>query len=228
MATIAEIRNLIATNNIEPDTSNSLFEGTLTNSQSENKTYNVYHGLDPIRANLCDKLWGTFNLKLIEYINSQNYDETKFKEIANSVQLEDHHWDWLTKVCTHKSDEFKWFFLDIEKKPQAACLIYHPKKSAIDSGDIFYIEYVAVAPWNRSNPMAIKVYTGVGTEIIKCAMQYATNTLGLRNGFSLHSLPRAKGFYEKIGMTSFRSLNKDTMNYYEMSEENAKIYMEIL
>jgi hypothetical protein len=228
MTTIADIRKMIAADNIEPETDNILFDGTLQNAQSKEQTYYVYNGLDPIRANLCDSLWGSFNLKLIEFIKSQKYSKEEFEKVASSVQLDDYEWDWLTKVYFHKGDEYEWFFLDMENKPQAACLIYHPKKSAIDSGDIFYIEYVAVAPWNRNNPMEIKHFKGAGTEIIKCAIQYATKSLGLRYGFSLHALARAEGFYEKIGMTNYQALTKDTMKYYEMSDENSQKYMGVL
>lgn len=228
MTTIADIRKMIAANNIEPETDNILFEGTLKNAQSEDEIYHVFHGLDPIRANLCDTSWGAFNLRLIDFIRSQNYNQEDLAKVADSIQIDDHHWDWLSKVYQHKSDEYEWFFLDVEGKPQAACLIYHPKKSAIDSGNIFYIEYVAVAPWNRNNPMEVKKYTGSGSEIIKCAIQYATETLNLRNGFSLHALPKAEGYYEKIGMTCFEALTKGTMKYYEMSEEKAEKYMEAI
>jgi len=228
MTTIADIREMITINNIKPETGNILFQDSLQNSNSEEQTYHVYNGFDPIRANLCDSLWGAFNLKLIAFIKSQNYTQEDLEEVANSIQIDDNHWDWLSKVCLHKSDEYGWFFLDINEKPQAACLIYHPKKSAIDAGDIFYIEYVAVAPWNRNNPMEEKQFKGAGSEIIKCAIQYATESLGLRHGFSLHALPRAEGYYEKIGMTIFDALSKDTMKYYEMSEENTQKYIGVL
>jgi hypothetical protein len=52
--------------------------------------------------------------------------------------------------------------------------------------------------------------------------------LGLRYGFSLHALPKAEGFYEKIGMTSFETFTKDCMKYYEMSDENTQKYMGVL
>lgn len=226
MTSIADIRKLIAQNQIEPSFDNVLCEGKLQcSSSSEEKNYQVYLGADPVSANQCDKLWGSFNLNLIGFIANQNYDAEDLKAISEYIQLDDSHWDWLTKHCVHNGDEYEWFFLYIDKKPQAACLIYHPKDSAIDTGDIFYIEYVAVAPWNRQNPMQEQEYKGVGTEIIRCAMQHATKTLGLRYGFCLHALQKANGFYEKIGMTYISALDKKSLSYYEMSEESAKSYM---
>ncbi|WP_166110516.1 GNAT family N-acetyltransferase [Pseudoalteromonas sp. Z9A5] len=226
MVTIDDIRKLIDAGQIAPVQDKVILEGTLANISNQKEPYKIYHGLDIIRANTCDKLWGTFNLRLIEFIKSQNYSPEALANLSSTIQLDDSHWDWLAKTCIHNNDEYEWFFLDINGQPQAACLIYHPKKSSIDSGEIFYIEYVAVAPWNRNNPMEKKYYHGAGSEIIKCAMKYATETLGLRFGFSLHSLPKAAGFYEKIGMINYCINNKESLNYYEMPEDIAKKYME--
>lgn len=226
MPTISEIRDMIESNNIEPETDIFLYEGKLANNSKEKEIYYIYHGFDPVRANLCDSSWGEFNLELIAFIKDQNYSKEKMDEIAGYIQLDDHHWNWLSKAYSFRNDEYEWFFLDVNDRPQAACLIYHPNKSVMNPGDIFYIEYVAVAPWNRKNPMSDREYYGAGSEIIKCAMQYAIDSLGLRLGFSLHSLPKAKDFYEKIGMTYLEEHNKDTLNFYEMSEEKAKDYLE--
>lgn len=228
MTSLADIRKLITQSQIEPSFMNLLCEGELQNSPlSQEKEYQIYHGADPVSANQCDKLWGLFNLELIEFIASQNYDADTLKNISEYIQLDDFHWDWLTKHYIHNNDEYEWFFLYIDKKPQAACLIYHPKKSEINTGEIFYIEYVAVAPWNRLNPMKEKEYKGAGTKIIQCAMGYATTALGLRYGFCLHALPKANEFYEKIGMTYLKSFDKKSLRYFEMSEESAKSYMKV-
>jgi hypothetical protein len=229
MTTIADIRKLIKNGQIAPSEDNTISEGVLiNNTTSLEAKYHLNHGLDIIRANLCDKLWGAFNLKLIEYLHAQNYSNEEFTAVAEAIQLDDSHWDWLAKTCIHNSDQYEWFFLDIDGVPQAACLIYHPKKSAENDGNIFYIEYVAVAPWNRNNPLDGKRYNGAGSEIIKCAMKFGIQNLGLRFGFALHSIPKAEGFYQKIGMINHHAYNKDSLNYYEMSEESAITYVEAL
>ena len=226
MTSIADIRKLIDSNQLTPSFENALCEGKLKSPLlSKEKKYTIYHGSDPVCANQCDKLWGSFNLELIKFIVEQNYDSKTLKEIKERIQLDDYHWEWLIKHYLNKGDEYEWFYLYVDNKPQAACLIYHPKKSEIDTGSIFYIEYVAVAPWNRWNPMEEKMLKGAGKAIISCAMEYAYNNLGLRYGFCLHSLPKANVFYENIGMSYLNALDKTSMKYYEMSEENAKLYM---
>lgn len=226
MTSIADIRKMISSGNVEPSDGDLIAEGNINNSNGNDDTYKVLHGWDLHRANSCDKLWGTFNLDLIAFIQSKNYSEDELSEVVKNIHIEDHHWDWLAKSCIHSSDEYDWFYLDVDGVPQAACLIYHPKQSVVEVGDIFYIEYVAVAPWNRPNPMHPRTFCGAGSLIIRQAMKYAVDQLGLRYGFSLHSLSKAKGFYEKIGMVPVSNQDKGPLSFYEMTEESAKEYLE--
>jgi hypothetical protein len=119
------------------------------------------------------------------------------------------------------SDEYEWFYLLSQGKPQGACVFYHPKESIIDEKDIFYIEYVAVAPWNRDTPVTNRKFKGIGTILIKCALNYAVDKLGLQYGFSLHSLSQAKNYYEKIGMINFPEKDKDRLVYFEMPRDKS-------
>lgn len=227
MTTIAEIRQLVSQSGIQPSTDNSLYEGSIVNSKNESVTYNIFHGWDITRANLCDQNWGCFNLDLIHFIRSQSYDPDELQEVMEKIQLDDNHWDWLAKSCLHRSDEYDWFYLDIGNRTEAICLIYHPKDSVIDSQDIFYIEYLAVAPWNRANPMAAKEYDRLGSLLLKYVIDFAKTNLGLRHGFCLHSLPKAKGFYKHIGMIEYDQYKKGSLSYFEMSEHVAQSYLEV-
>ena len=116
---------------------------------------------------------------------------------------------------------FECFFIFSNDKPQGACLIYHPKDSIIDSENIFYIEFVAVAPWNRDNPMVERKFKGIGSAIIVCVLDFAIKTLGLKPGFSLHSLPQAIGYYKKIGMENYPERDKPNLAYFEMPRAKA-------
>ena len=80
------------------------------------------------------------------------------------------------------------------------CLIYHPKASVLDPGDIFYVKFVAVAPWNRTCDLRPREFRGLGEIILRAAQRFAVNELKLRPGFCLHSLPKAEGFYTKLKM----------------------------
>lgn len=176
----------------------------------------VHLGWDLQIAHLCDRTWGAFNNTLLRYIRKLEKDGADIEPILAAAQLEDHHWKWLNKSLHYRGDSYKWFFLVAEKYPQAACMIYHPKESVANGGQVFYVEYIAAAPWNRGNVCAERVFKGVGPKLLTYVVNYAQECLGLTPGFSLHSLPKATQFYETtLGMTPFPMYDKDGLRFFE-------------
>lgn len=184
--------------------------------------YSIHLGWDLLIANLCDRTWGAFNVSLLRYIRKLESEGVDIAPILESAQLEDNHWRWLDKTLHYRGDSYKWFFLIAENYPQAACLVYHPKASVVGGGDIFYVEYIAAAPWNRENVLAERVFKGVGPKLLNRVISYAKDDLKLRPGFSLHSLPKAVQFYEKIGMTAFPQYDKGGLKFFEWVDSQAQ------
>ncbi|GAB6405056.1 hypothetical protein [Pseudomonas sp. MHK4] len=220
--TLDEIKKLVDT--MSPCEDEIIQNGFLNDANNNRIEYKIHHGWDIAHGNLCDKLWGEFNIKLLRHVRDNCKDDAILEAEIAKLSLEDSHWEWLKKSLVHRSDDYHWFFLSADSKPQGACLIYHPKQSIFDQGNIFYIEYLAVAPWNRQNPMSPKSFSGIGSILIKAALTYSCRVLCLRPGFSLHSLPKAKTYYERIGMQHFPKLDKDQLNYFEMEEAKAAQY----
>lgn len=209
---------MILSGELTPANDDIIAKGAIKNSANNAVEYSVHCGWDIIKALACDKEWGRFNVSLLSHIEKEYTTEADRNDILSQCSLEDHHWDWFKKAAIHKSDEYLWFFLYSENRPQAACLVFHPKKSVLSTGNIFYVEYIATAPWNRRNVMQDRIFTGVGARILKHAVEHCRNTLNLIPGFSLHALPGAMDFYEKIGMLREESMDKDRLAYYEMPE----------
>ncbi|MGB2862640.1 MAG: hypothetical protein WBC05_04870 [Sedimentisphaerales bacterium] len=219
---IGELRRQIDSGKLKLSGSYSCIEsGKLINNVGEAFEYEINHGWDILSANSCDRQWGSFNIRLLEYIEKQKYSEEELNAVLSGIQMEHLHWDWFKKSACYTADGYEWFYMFADGKPQGACLIYHPKDSVIESGNIFYIEFIEVAPWNRDNPIAKREFKGVGTLIIKCVLNFAVTKLKLKPGFSLHSLPQAKGYYEKIGMKNYPERDKDTLVYFEMPRTNS-------
>lgn len=224
--TIDEIKKMLDSGLVVPSEANVVERGVLVSSEGRQFDYRLCHGWDLARAYACDKSWGLFNLELIKFIRDQKYNEEVLVRVLDQVQLDDHHWRWFDKSCAFRADEYDWFYLIANESVQAVCLIYHPKPSALEAGDIFYIEYVAVAPWNRKNPMRERSFKGVGGAIIRYAVNFGRNKLKLKYGFSLHALPKAIEFYERIGMVRHAPLDKDGLPYFEMPNELAREFAE--
>lgn len=224
MTTIDDVRAFLDAKafDLAPDTPAET--GVLHRIDGAEVPYEIHHGWSLPLAHACDRDWKQFNIALMKFVKDQNYDAAKLAVVLSKIQIDDDHWDWLTKACVYRSAEYEWFFLVAENKPQGACLIYHPKPSVLSTGNIFYIEYIAVAPWNRDNPMESRRFRAIGSVLIKHAVQHSHQQLKLRYGFSLHAIPRAAAFYAKIGMTPHPKADKDPLIYFEMIEANAAAY----
>lgn len=199
-----------------------LEKGKISDNKSTLFDYKISHGWDVILSYKCDREWKAFNLVLYDRIRTGGYSKEEKLKILSQIQTQDSHWDWFKKSWTYRTDEYEWFYLLIDGHPQGACLFYHPKESLLDAENIFYIEFIAVAPWNRKTPLSEKEFKGVGTLLIKCALRYAIDDLNLRCGFSLNALPQAIEYYEKIGMTHFPERDYNNMPYFEMSRDKSE------
>jgi len=147
--------------------------------------------------------------------------------LQENIMLEDKHWNWIWKASHYNSSEYNWFFLKTQEGVQGVCITFHPKESKLQKVDIFYIEFISSAPWNRKSTLHDQQYKGIGTEIIKQVQYYFLKKLNYCHGFSLLSLPQARKFYEKIGMINISKYDEDKrLFFYEMSKENAILFLE--
>lgn len=224
MQTIDEIISALDQGKIAPS-ANVIKQGALISHNGTQCPFELHYGWDIVRSRACDREWGSYNIALMQYIKAQNYDDATLAKVLGDIQIDDSHWRWFNKAIFHRADGYHWFFLVADNHQQGACLVYQPKKAAVEDVDLFYIEYLAAAPWNRGNPMEEKRYQKVGTLIIKSIVEYISTNLKLGHAFSLHALPRASGFYKKIGMKAYPDHDKDSLQYFEMAESDAVTYM---
>jgi hypothetical protein len=192
--------------------------GELAHANGNKIPFDITHGWSAKTSLQCDVAWKTGWLELLERIEKVEPDKMRQVEILASISMEDLEWRWFDKAIYYTSDEYEWFHLHANGKPQAACLIYHPKPSALGKGDIFYVEFVAVAPWNRECSIRPRELRGAGKAILRAALRFAVKTLKLRPGFCLHSLPKAEGFYTTLKMVNVPGKEKDLMLYFELPE----------
>jgi hypothetical protein len=202
-------------------------QGELTHVSGNKVPFTIVHGWDVKTSMKCDALWKAAWLALFDQIELAEPDLTDRAAILDTISIEDAHWRWFDKAIFHSTDEYEWFHLHADGKPQAACLIYHSEKSALEPGDIFYVKFVAVAPWNRDCTLRRAEFKGLGKTLLRAAQRFAINELKLRPGFCLHSLPKAEGFYVKLKMVNVAG-KEDTekLAYYELPQDLALKLME--
>jgi hypothetical protein len=188
--------------------------------------FQLIHGIDVNLSHKADTGWMRFNLNLMDHLyHLSGGNKDSLRALYDEESLEDAHWQWLRKAMTYASDDYEWFYLLVEEEVQGICVFYHPKKSRIDSEDIFYIEYVATAPWNRKSSLGAPKFKGIGTTLLRESLLHSMEKLGYRPGFSLHSLPKATAYYEKIGMLNFGpDSGCENLNYFEMGRDNSEVF----
>lgn len=219
---IEELKDLVAQGAIKlPCFDKTIEEGKLVKRDGQEVDYKITHGWNLLASKECGDVWGQYNLELLEFIESQSYSEDELSLVLESLQTEDFHWDWFAKSSALRSKEYHWFYMYAEGKPQGACVIYQPKESALHGEKIFYIEYIASAPWNRDSKIRKRLLYGVGSTLMRAILDFSVNTLNLTPGFSLHSLPQAKGYYEKLSMVNVNEKDKDTLVYFELPTADA-------
>ena len=140
---------------------------------------------------------------------------------------QDLHWDWSRKADdTRKILAYRRFALTSEGRLQGLMLvdlIKHSGHLAEQQGKhLVYVEFVSTAPWNRPDFCTKPQYGGVGSTLIRVAVELSQNE-GFKGRIGLHALPQAEEFYRKIcGMTDLGSdVSYYGLSYFEMTEHQA-------
>lgn len=199
-----------------------IYVGTIKDlHQNIEKEFRVYKGINPTLALKIQTEWGQANIDLITALQMQATSQEEFLQNVSKCMLQDAHWNWMSKCFACNDNRYEWFYLIIDNQVQAASIIYHPHESKIDKENIFYVDYLAVAPWNRNTPIATRQFESLGTILLSICAKHSNSLYLYRIGFSLHSLPQALGYYIRIGMTDFGiDHSKQSLNYLEMEENN--------
>ncbi|MGK7928242.1 MAG: GNAT family N-acetyltransferase [Spirulina sp.] len=149
----------------------------------------------------------------------RDYEE-HWQPLLENLREEDKYWDWaLKKRIALQDDNFEIYALECEGLTQGLMELetqWH--RSQIDESDrIVYIEYLASAPWNRTNSKTQRIYSGIGKILLEFARQRSLD-LGYGGRVSLHALLNAVRFYESQNMSNYGAdPDKDNLDYFEYS-----------
>lgn len=168
--------------------------------------YLVVHGFDAKLTLQAEQDWTIEKAKVFREIYAahptvQN-DLNEFRKRAAEYNLVDWHWNWSTKALSCTGNGYEWFYLIADNRVQAMCIIFHPKNSPLLNDNVFYVDYIAVAYWNRPRPNYIRQFDSLGTVLLSYCVKYSIEQLKYRPGFFLHSLPSAEPYYSKKGLTA--------------------------
>lgn len=191
--------------------------------ENQMKSFEVHKGLNVSTIVEFQQEWSLVLQERLQDIINKGKSNEETLQMINDSHVGDVGWNWTRKILFCQSDQYEWFFVKIEEKVEAVCILLHPHNSRIDSKNIFYVDYLAVAPWNRNTSYGDRKYASLGTQLLSVCCNQTQIDLPYRNGFSLHSLPQALTYYTGIGMQDYGiDSTKENLNYLEMDEKNSE------
>lgn len=198
--------------------------GIKSESDREHK---VIIGFDADLVLAAHEQWTTEKARIIAELRRENNplptDQSELLSLFVRYGLTDFNWDWTQKAAFCRGDEYIWMYFVTEGgRVQAIAILYHPKSSRIDGRNIFYIDYIATAYWNRGRDKSRREVFGAARTLISAAIDHVRESFGYRHGFCLHSLPTAITYYEGLGMKRFGAdPDKENLVYFEAPESVA-------
>jgi hypothetical protein len=171
------------------------------------------------QTNLSDwqREWLPAMNSLLKGMRAAGADPSTFPQTA--------HWDWEQKTRRVEGLlAFRSFAVMTQGKTQGLMRVElnQSAKMAVQAGKpLVYVEYLEVAPWNRSD-YAGQRFRGVGTALMTAAVDLSLSE-GFNGRTALHSLPQSESYYRDVcGMTDLGSdKNYDNLRYFEMTTQQA-------
>lgn len=187
----------------------------------------------PVAAELTDTI-SDADLRSVETdwrpVTNAKIREIMAQGVSPADWPEGWHWEWRDKMTAIRGLlAFQTFALRCEGKLQGLMQLnsarYRSRVPGQTGKELVYIDYVETAPWNRKAIVAEPRFGGVGTIMIRAAIE-ASRDQEFRGRIGLHSLPSAETFYADIcGMTDLGlDGTYEGLRYFEMTSSQADAF----
>jgi GNAT superfamily N-acetyltransferase len=145
-----------------------------------------------------------------------------WRPVLQAHDQEDAGWNWPAIVHDYRAaaraGEGVYEFITLQARGGVQALMILDTQAHLGRRTgrlIVYVEYLAVAPWNRETIQSPRRYSGCGRSLLKFAIQ-KSDDLGCDGRVGLHSLPGSRAFYAGLG---FKDLGPDGaeggLHYFE-------------
>ncbi len=140
------------------------------------------------------------------------------------------HWDWRQKRAGVAGLlAYPGFSIVAQGMTQGLAQVDLTRSARADDHagkSLAYVDYLEVAPWNRSDLGNVPRLKGVGTALLTAAITLSFDE-DFKGRLGLHSLPQADDFYRRSGLID---LGPDAayqgLRYFEMTEDRARAFLE--
>ena len=141
------------------------------------------------------------------------------------------HWDWRKKiVALQPMLANPGFCIVCNDLTQGMMIVDTAARRCRIEGQkgqhLVYVLFIESAPWNRPELFSPQQYRGVGSILIRAAVELSEE-LEFHGRIGLHSLPQADGFYvNTCGMTDLGAdPGHQGLRYFEMTPEQAQAFI---
>lgn len=148
--------------------------------------------------------------------------EDAFRDLLGQVGVPDEHWDWRRKCAFSAVTSRQAYAVLNGEHVEAVMLLRFGLNSRVDASlPLIYVDFVAVAPWNRAVIQNPERFRSMGTLMLGVAVEIS-RMLGFEGRCGLHSLVPSEGFYRRIGMQDF-GIDADHygLRYFEFDAHSA-------
>jgi len=153
--------------------------------------------------------------------------EQEWQEKQAKFGAPDAHWDWNRKSSSMLGSAHRIFALLDSNSVEGLMRIDLSKQSRFQHSSytpIVYIDYLAVAPWNRKVIQSPPRFRGFGTVLLGVAVSISIEE-GMGGKCGLHALRQAEGFYLQAGMNDLGIDSDCGLRYFEFNLDAAKAFL---
>ena len=159
---------------------------------------------------------------------TKKQNEQAWREKEGRFGAPDSHWDWNYKKQSMLGSVHRIFALLDGESVEALMRIDLSKPSRIQPTPytpIVYVDYLAVAPWNRPPIQSPPRFKGFGSILLGTAVSISVEE-GMDGRCGLHPLTQSEGFYLRVGMEDLGFDPTCKLNYFEFSPDAARKFLE--
>jgi hypothetical protein len=148
-----------------------------------------------------------------------------WKPLLEDSLAEDSHWEWPQKYARRSRINYEHYAIECDKMTQGMMIIETDFHESTKGKNLVYVDFVAIAPWNRKDIVRNPKYRQIGSLLMYLAVK-RSEQLGYKHRTGLHSLPAACAFYAKLGMHDFGAdPNYQNLHYFEFDEQTGKAFL---
>lgn len=172
-------------------------------------------------AQRADRTWSEYQAALMAEVAARG---------GRVATIEHAHWTWEWKVKeTSHLLAYSGYAVEFDGAVQGLMLVRTGNAFARLPNQklkpLVYVVFVHTAPWNNSRIVEQARYRGVGTVLLRAAIEMSRE-LEFKGRIGLHSLPQAQGWYDRFDITCLGGdPDKGGLKYYEMTPEQAEAFV---